>query len=319
MPKKLGVLADLAHHATYIVPFMIDLTDSAVKVVRECLRDFDDDLSVDEDPVLYLLILGYEEKIVSDLYQNNPEALHHLAFQEAVKARAAEIVAEIRRNQLFKVLFRLQQHYPMLANKYREIEKIEVDQLPAELKSMVLGPNFTHEQFVRAYLGHTTNPKVYDLTPAWQLWAAEKGLHPALSTRRDISSSSTTPRQGKPQNIVKPKSTKRTKGVHKTGTRGRKTSNPLRKAFIATLLSTKPEITKIGIHAYAYDFCREHNQELPTIDMIYNDLIYLDKHPEMTAEALLKLSKDKKLTPGLCDNSVTIKSIKIWLDNSGII
>ena len=81
MADNLGFLGKLARDAQCVWPFRIDLTDSSVAIVRECLRDFDVGLSVDEDPVLYLLLLGYDEDLVSRLYHDAPERLRDLAFQ----------------------------------------------------------------------------------------------------------------------------------------------------------------------------------------------------------------------------------------------
>lgn len=319
MAGDLGFLGNLAYDAHCVWPFKIDLTDPSVAIVRECLRDFDVDLSVDEDPVLYLLLLGHDEDKVAALYHDNPERLRELALQEAVREKASDIVAEIRRSQLNKVLFLLQRQYPMLANRYRQPEKIDVDQLPPDLKLMVLGSAFTHEQFVRAYIGDTATPNVYDLASQWQLWAAENGLHPALITKGQSPPTSAKPLQSKSRDIVESQLKRKGKSPYTTAKAGTKPANPLRKAFISILLSRKPETRKIAIHAAAYDFCKEHQQQLPTVDMVYNDLIYLQKHPDQTAEALLKLSKDKRLYPNSCDNSFTIEGITTWLDNSDLI
>jgi len=197
MPKNIGHITRMLYY-NQVAPFMIDLQDSAVNIVRECLRDFDTSLKMDENPIPFLLISGYDEAILTDLYHNNPEGLHALALKAYAKDRAAEIVGEIRRSQLISLHRLIQTQYPILANEWREVEDIKVDHLPPELKNLVLGSSFTPEHFVRAYLGNVANPKVYDLTPVWQQWAANSGLHPAYPKSIPTRDASSKPEESIP-------------------------------------------------------------------------------------------------------------------------
>jgi hypothetical protein len=155
--------------------------DSAVKVIQECLRDFDSNIRMDNDPIMYLLVAGYDEATLTSLYQNDPDRLKAMALWEVAKTEASTILTTIRHGQLCSLHKIIQRKYPILANEWRKVGDIKVDQLPPELKGQLLGLSFTHEEFVRAYLGNVQSFKVYDLTPAWQQWAADHGFHPAYA------------------------------------------------------------------------------------------------------------------------------------------
>lgn len=154
----------------------IRLERPAIKVVRECLRDFDEFIKVDDDPLVSLLLMGYDEE---ELQDKSGEEIDDLALIETAKSVAEQIVAQIRSRQLEDVHDTIRDKYPILANEWREPDSIVVSSLPPKLQERILGDDFNHEQFIRAYLEHFPSASVYDLTSVWQQWAADNELHPA--------------------------------------------------------------------------------------------------------------------------------------------
>lgn len=167
------------------------LDQNTVEVVRACLKTFDDDISVDADPIPYLLISGYDEKLVTRLHKKDPAKLRELALQEQAKYKASVILAEIRHGQLCSIHHTIQHKYPILASEWRNVADIVIDHLPPELAKTIIDSSFTPEMFVRAYLGNTVSTKVYDLTPVWQQWAADNGLHPAYPNLSPVKNTAT--------------------------------------------------------------------------------------------------------------------------------
>jgi len=203
--KKMGIGALMTTPNADIV-----LTDRAVAVVRECLRDFDEGLDFNVDHCLTGLCLAevldreLGKGCVQRPHQNEidpysggsksipgyPRAFVQLPLEEqenlartfARREKAETIVAEIRDIQLRAVHSRILREYPVLANEWRDVRDIIVAQLPEKLRHQLLGADFTHEGFIRAWLeGSVFSPgKIYDLTAPWQEWARENGLHPAF-------------------------------------------------------------------------------------------------------------------------------------------
>lgn len=163
----------------------VTLTDGAVSVVRDCLRDFDEGLNFSTDHYLLARLAAQEiDEEGGKAFVRLPlEEQEILARAYALRERAEEIVARIRDAQLQTVHQTILRKYPILANEWREVQDIKVDQLPEKLRGQILGADFTHDEFVRIWLdGVKYSPnKVYELTAPWQEWARENGLHPAFS------------------------------------------------------------------------------------------------------------------------------------------
>lgn len=178
MPRELGILGRIVMDSDIPANCRIDLCDHAVQVVRECMRDFDAGLDVGKDPTLTLLILGYKTE---KLEQASEKQIQKWALLEEARRQAKEIAARIRKVQVERLHAEMCRTAPDLANKHREPKDIPVAVLLNIFKDDVLGIDFTHEQFVRAYLKDYVaiayDRRVYYLTEQWQAWAKENGLH----------------------------------------------------------------------------------------------------------------------------------------------
>lgn len=162
----------------------VTLTDRAVSVVRDCLRHFDEGLDFNVDHRL----TGGRLPEVSDRElgkgdaQPPPVEQKELAQQLARKEKAETIVERMRQAQLSAVHYDILREDGNLANKWRYPSQVIVDELPERFRRQLLGSDFTHEEFVRAWLSsNIVDPGIMrDLADSWQKWARKNGLHPSF-------------------------------------------------------------------------------------------------------------------------------------------
>lgn len=90
----------------------------------------------------------------------------------------------IRHYQFSEIFYNLPKYNLKLAREWKRAKDIVFEELPESLQERILKIGFSEEQFVRAYLetpdshGRTSEMKALDLTPKWERWALDNGLHP---------------------------------------------------------------------------------------------------------------------------------------------